>query len=58
MISAIALSPSLDVTLLKMSMSSLLFGSVIAAGSASTGTPPELPSRFWISGFIVMSMKS
>src|SRR4051794_7964353 len=39
-------------------MSSLDFSSVMAAGSAATGTPPELPSRFWISLLIVMSMKS
>src|SRR4051812_23243448 len=30
----------------------------MAAGSAATGTPPELPSRFWIFLLIVMSMKS
>jgi hypothetical protein len=44
--------------LLKVSMSSLLLASVIAAGSAATGTPPELPSRFWMSLVIVRSMKS
>ncbi len=43
---------------LKFSISSLFFASVIAAGSAPIGTPPELPIRFWISGFMVISMKS
>ena len=45
-------------TVLKFSISSLAFGSVIVDGSAATGTPPLLPSRFWISFFSVMSMKS
>src|ERR1044072_1299039 len=36
----------------------LALGSVIAAGSAATGTPPLLPRVFWMPFFIVMSMKS
>src|SRR3954465_6343491 len=42
----------------KLSMSSLFFGSVIFDVSAATGMPPELPRRFWMSAFMVMSMKS
>src|SRR5512133_1899043 len=36
----------------------LFFASVIVDGSAAIGMPPELPMSVWISGRIVMSMKS
>src|SRR5665811_272033 len=48
--------PSFWVKTLKLSMSSLLLGSVMSAVFAATGIPPLFPIRAWIFGLIVMSM--